>query len=158
MNLTLNHGVRTALEYAKSGDIAKARALPNPDSAPHVSFVDMGGHGYGVVRASVDRMDTEFVCIPRPIERAMTDDGGPLRYRVVHSAKCGAKANGPFWNKLFSKATPNYQFNGATLSEKVPPRTTKAPDQFAGSSVSLRGTFEVFEAKFSIATHLKSGA
>ena len=27
VNLTVHHGVRTALEYAKSGDIAKARAL-----------------------------------------------------------------------------------------------------------------------------------
>ncbi len=95
VNLTLHHGVRTALEYAQSGDIAKARALRNPDSAPHVSFVDMGGHGYGVVRASVDRMDTEFVCIPRPIERATTEDGGPLRYRVVHSAKLWGKGERP---------------------------------------------------------------
>jgi alkaline phosphatase D len=95
VNLTLHHGVRTALEYAKSGDIAKARALRNPESAPHVSFVDMGGHGYGVVRASTDRMDTEFVCIPRPIERAATDDGGPLRYRVMHSAKLWSKGERP---------------------------------------------------------------
>jgi alkaline phosphatase D len=29
-------------------------------------------------------MVTEFVCIPRPIERAATPDGGPLRYRVRH--------------------------------------------------------------------------
>jgi alkaline phosphatase D len=95
VNLTLHHGVRTALEYARSGDIAKARALRNPDNAPHVSFVDMGGHGYGVVRASVDHMDTEFVCIPRPIERAATEDGGPLRYRVVHSARLWAKGEQP---------------------------------------------------------------
>ena len=95
VNLTVHHGVRTALEYAKSGDIAKARALRNPESAPHVSFVDMGGHGYGVVRASPDRMDTEFVCIPRPIERATTEDGGPLRYRVVHSAKLWSKGERP---------------------------------------------------------------
>jgi alkaline phosphatase D len=95
VNLTLHHGVRTALEYAKSGDIVKARALRNPDSAPHVAFVDMGGHGYGVVRASVDRMDTEFVCLPRPIERSTTEDGGPLRYRVVHSAKLWGKGERP---------------------------------------------------------------
>jgi len=95
VNLTVHHGVRAALEYAKSGDIAKARALRNPESAPHVSFVDMGGHGYGVVRAGLDRMDTEFVCIPRPIERATTEDGGPLRYRVVHSAKLWAKGERP---------------------------------------------------------------
>jgi alkaline phosphatase D len=95
VNLTVHHGVRAALEYAKSGDIAKARALRNPESAPHVSFVDMGGHGYGVVRAGLDRMDTEFVCIPRPIERSATDDGGPLRYRVVHSAKLWGKGERP---------------------------------------------------------------
>ena len=29
-------------------------------------------------------MVTEFVCIPRPIERAPGVDGGPLRYRVRH--------------------------------------------------------------------------
>jgi alkaline phosphatase D len=32
-------------------------------------------------------MRTEFVCIPRPITRSDRPDGGPLRYRVVHSAK-----------------------------------------------------------------------
>jgi len=32
-------------------------------------------------------MRTEFVCIPRPITRSDQPDGGPLRYRVVHSAK-----------------------------------------------------------------------
>jgi len=95
VNLMLHHGVRTALEYAKSGDIAKARALRNPECSPHVSFVDMGGHGYGVVRAGANRMDTEFVCIPRPVERATTEDGGPLRYRVIHSAKLWAKGEHP---------------------------------------------------------------
>jgi alkaline phosphatase D len=35
----------------------------------------------------VDEMRTEFVCIPRPITRSERADGGPLRYRVVHSAR-----------------------------------------------------------------------
>jgi alkaline phosphatase D len=29
-------------------------------------------------------MVTDFVCIPRPIERSASPDGGPLRYRVRH--------------------------------------------------------------------------
>jgi hypothetical protein len=37
------------LEYVKSGDIQKVRALSNRDLSPHLSFVDMGGHGYAVV-------------------------------------------------------------------------------------------------------------
>lgn len=86
INLTIKRGVRAALEYAESGDIAKARALTNPDVAPHVEFVDMAGHGYSVVTASPDAIETEFVCIVRPIARAATPDGGPLRYRVLHRA------------------------------------------------------------------------
>jgi len=87
INLTLKRGVRAALEYAASGDIAKARALTNPDVAPHVDFVDMAGHGFAVVTAGPDAIDTEFVCIVRPITRATTPDGGPLRYRVSHRAR-----------------------------------------------------------------------
>lgn len=86
INLTIKRGVRSALEYAASGDIDKARALTNPDVAPHLEFVDMAGHGYAVVRAGPDAIETEFVCIVRPITRAATPDGGPLRYRVSHRA------------------------------------------------------------------------
>ena len=82
VNLLLRHGVRSCFEYAQSGDIAKARALSNPDLSPHLSFVDMGGHGYSVVHATSGFIETEFVCIPRPVERSDGPDGGPLRYRV----------------------------------------------------------------------------
>jgi alkaline phosphatase D len=86
VNLTIKRGVRSALEYAASGDIEKARAMSNPDVAPHLEFVDMAGHGYAVVSAGPDAIETEFVCIVRPIARATTPDGGPLRYRVSHQA------------------------------------------------------------------------
>jgi alkaline phosphatase D len=86
VNLTLKHGVRAALEYAAHGDLAKARALTNPDNAPHLDFIDMGGHGYAVVTVSAEAFACDFVCIPRPLERSATADGGPLRYRVRHEA------------------------------------------------------------------------
>jgi alkaline phosphatase D len=85
-NMLLRHGVRSCLEYAKSFDLAKARSLSNPDLAPHLEFVDLGGHGYAKVRLSANALRTEFVCIPRPIVRSERPDGGPLRYRVVHTA------------------------------------------------------------------------
>ncbi|TPG40586.1 phosphodiesterase [Sphingomonas koreensis] len=86
INLLVKHGVASSLEYARSGNIDRARALTNPDLAPHLEFVDMGGHGYSVITAGHDAIDTEFVCIPRPIARAPGDDGGPVRYRVSHRA------------------------------------------------------------------------
>jgi alkaline phosphatase D len=44
VNLLLHHGVRTCLDYAHNGNLSAAKKLSNPDNAPHVSFVDMGGH------------------------------------------------------------------------------------------------------------------
>jgi alkaline phosphatase D len=91
VNMLLRHGVRSCLEYQRSGDAERARTLSNPDLAPHLSFLDMGGHGYATVRASGDVWECEFVCIPRPLERTTRRDGGPVLYRVVHRT--------PLWNK-----------------------------------------------------------
>jgi alkaline phosphatase D len=85
-NMLVKHGVRSCLEYAKSFDLKRARSLSNPDLAPHLEFVDLGGHGYAKVQLSAAEMRTEFVCIPRPIARSERPDGGPIRYRVLHTA------------------------------------------------------------------------
>ena len=95
LNMLLRHGVKSCFEYAKNGDIKKARALSNPDLSPHVSFVDMGGHGYAAVRATSDAIETTFVCIPRPLERSDREDGGPLNYRARFRASIWAKDESP---------------------------------------------------------------
>ncbi|HTE54700.1 MAG TPA: alkaline phosphatase D family protein [Kofleriaceae bacterium] len=84
MNMVALHGVRSALTLQKTGDIDQALAQSNPEVAPHLSFVDLGGHGYATVRASAEGLETEFVGIPRPLERSPRPDGGPLAYRVIH--------------------------------------------------------------------------
>jgi alkaline phosphatase D len=93
--MLVKHGVRACLEYAKSFDLARARALSNPELAPHLEFVDFGGHGYATVRLSADEMRTEFVCIPRPVTRSERPDGGDLRYRVVHTARLWGPGDRP---------------------------------------------------------------
>jgi alkaline phosphatase D len=95
INMLLRHGVKSCLEYANNGDINKARALSNPDLSPHVSFVDMGGHGYSVVCATSDTIETTFVCIPRPLERSDREDGGPLNYRARFRATIWGKDESP---------------------------------------------------------------
>lgn len=82
--MTLMHGVQSTLALHETGDPARARALSNPELAPHLTFMDFAGHGYSTVRATPDELETEFVCIPIPYERSETDDGGPLLYRVSH--------------------------------------------------------------------------
>lgn len=83
-NMTLLHGVKSSFVLKETGDPARARAARNPELSPHLRFLDYAGHGYTTVRASPDELEAEFVCIPVPLERGETDDGGPLRYRVTH--------------------------------------------------------------------------
>lgn len=108
INMLLRHGVKSCLEYARSGDIAKARVASNPDLSPHLSFVDMGGHGYSVVRATSNTLETEFVCIPRPIQRSETDDGGPLKYRVTHTVKLWTKGQTPKLERHIIEGDPRF--------------------------------------------------
>lgn len=84
VNLLMHHGVRSCLEYQRTGDLEQALRASNPDLAPHLSFLDMGGHGYATLRVAEDAAECEFVCIPRPLERSPEADGGPLRYRVAY--------------------------------------------------------------------------
>ena len=95
INMLLRRGVKSCLEYAKNGDINKARSLSNPDLSPHVSFVDMGGHGYSVVCATSHAIETTFVCIPRPLERSDREDGGPLNYRARFRSTIWGKDESP---------------------------------------------------------------
>ena len=107
-NLLLRHGVKSCLEYAKSGDIQAARKLSNAALSPHLSFVDMGGHGYSVVRATSESIETEFVCIPRPLERSERADGGPLAYRVRHQADLWRKGDKPRLKAQIVEGDPRF--------------------------------------------------
>jgi len=95
LNTMLLHGVRAALVLRDTDDADQARAARNPENAPHLAFGDFGGYGYSTVRASPNELETEFVCIPPPLERSGTEDGGPLRYRVVHRVSRWAPGKRP---------------------------------------------------------------
>lgn len=55
----------------------------------------MGGHGYAIVRATSEAFEVEFVAIPRPLEPASREDGGPIAYRVVHRSPLWAPGDRP---------------------------------------------------------------
>lgn len=103
---TILHGVRTALALRDTDDPVKARAARNPENAPHLTFTDMGGYGYTTVRASPDELETEFVCIPPPATRSDREDGGPLRYRVVHRVKRWAPGERPHMRPEVAEGDP----------------------------------------------------
>jgi alkaline phosphatase D len=106
INMTVLHGVRSSLALSRVGGIAGALALRNPQLAPHLSFADLGGHGYATVTATADLLETEFVCIPRPLERSGTADGGPISYRVVHRVRRWASGEQPGIEQEIVEGTP----------------------------------------------------
>ncbi|MFT3679064.1 MAG: alkaline phosphatase D family protein [Ferruginibacter sp.] len=108
MNVTPLHGVLSALKLKETGDMKQARAVRNPEVAPHLSFVDFGGHGYGLVTATADQLSTEFVCIPRPLERNEAPDGGPLLYRVVHRTHLWKAGEAPKLEQEILEGDPQY--------------------------------------------------
>jgi alkaline phosphatase D len=108
MNITALHGVRSSLKLKDTGDMEQARAVRNPDVAPHLSFLDQGGHGYALVTATPDQLSVEFVCIPRPLERSERADGGPLVYRVVHRTHLWKAGETPKLEQEILEGDPRY--------------------------------------------------
>jgi len=106
VNFSVMHGVRASLAYDASGDLKAARAQSNPEVAPHLSFADLGGHGYSVVRATPGALETEFVCIPPPAERSAAEDGGPLAYRIRFHAKLWKPGEAPALERHLVEGTP----------------------------------------------------
>ena len=68
----------------------------------------MGGHGYAVVHAAADRMETEFVCLPRPIVRQEQPDGGPMLYRVLHTTRVWGKQERPKLEQKVIEGNPAF--------------------------------------------------
>jgi len=99
------HGVRASLALERSGDVQPALEERNGEVSPHLSFVDGGGHGCAVVYAKTEELEVEFVCIPRPLERSESADGGPLAYRVAHRAKLWEPGTPPRLERTKSEGT-----------------------------------------------------
>ena len=78
------------------------------DVAPHLSFLDFGGHGYCLVTATSDQISTEFVCIPRPLERSDRPDGRPLVYLVVHRTRLWKAGEAPKLEQEILEGDPRY--------------------------------------------------
>ena len=100
INFSILHGVRSSLALQKTGNEERALTERNPEVAPHLSFVDVGGHGYAIVRVRPDLLETEFVCVPRPIENNASSDGGALAYRLTQEVKAWGPGGVPSVQRL----------------------------------------------------------
>ena len=78
LNMLLRHGVRSCLEYARSCDLEGARRALEPATSPRTSpSSTWAATATRWSRASAAALETEFVCIPRPLERSERDGRRP---------------------------------------------------------------------------------
>jgi alkaline phosphatase D len=89
-----------AARFGFSADSATVAAAANPEVAPNLDFMDCGGHGYVVVTARAASLEAELVCIPRPIERAPANDGGPVRYRLLYRSPLWKAGEAPVLQRV----------------------------------------------------------
>jgi alkaline phosphatase D len=61
-----------------------------------------------VVTVSNTAFDTEFGCIRRALERAPTDDSGPLFYRVRHNTKLWRSGETPPLEQQIVEGDPRF--------------------------------------------------
>jgi len=106
INFSAMHGIRASLALQHTGDLRRALAEDNKQVAPHLSFLDFGGHGYTTVYVTKDELEAEFVCIPRPLERSDRADGGPLSYRIAHRVKMWEVGSAPRLEQTVREGEP----------------------------------------------------
>ena len=68
----------------------------------------MGGHGYAIVTAASQELETEFVCIPRPIDRMDQPDAGPVLYRVRHCTRSWREGEAPTLQQQVIEGDPAF--------------------------------------------------
>ena len=98
----------TAGAQSSSNETPKATDVGITDKEIHIAVIaDVDNPlAPNLFKASPDALETEFVCIPRPVERATTPDGGPLRYRVVHRARLWGKGERPVLEQRVVEGDP----------------------------------------------------
>ena len=101
LNVTVMHGVRSTLALAETGDIDAALGVRNPQVAPHLSFADMAGHGFAVVRADAGALDVEFVGMPAPTQ----PDTDRVLYRVTHRVESWRRGERPAVRRLAAEGS-----------------------------------------------------
>lgn len=105
-NMLMRHGVESTLEYGRTGDLARARALSNSELAPHLRFVDFDGNGYSTVRATHEALECMFVSIPAPLERDTSPEGPPVKYRVRHHVPLWKAGETPHMEQTVLEGNP----------------------------------------------------
>ena len=140
-------GIRTKRRCHQGARVLQSR------SGAACCFRRYGWSRIPVVRAAKDALETEFVCIPRPLERSDRVDGGPLNYGVRAHARLWSKGEHPALTMESSRAIRSYRFDQTSecyhcrrgcppfhSAASVPPLTATPTAQKGSRSVKPTGT------------------
>ena len=98
INMLLRHGVRSCLEYVKTGDISKAGEQSNPQMSPHLSFLSIrAGTGMQWCASAKMTWRLNLSASSAPSIDTLNRTTAPLNYRVRFRRPCSAKARHRSW-------------------------------------------------------------
>ena len=82
------------------------------DLAPHLSFLDLGGHGYAVLRRLGERWPSASSCAFRgPSSALIHRTAGRCAIASFIACRCGTRERCPQWSSGFWKATRSYRYS-----------------------------------------------
>ena len=105
VNMLLLHGVRSCLEFVKTGDYERALKLSNREMSPHLQFLDLGGHGYAAVSAMKTRSKWSSCASRARSSAARHPTAARSRIESCIERSCGKAARRRSWSECCSKAS-----------------------------------------------------
>lgn len=80
LNTTFIWGTKAAATATETGSIEQAAKVKNPAQNPHLRYVDSNAYGIGIVTVAADKVSTEFITLPPPVD---SDRKSPLRRAIL---------------------------------------------------------------------------
>lgn len=70
LNVTLRHGVRSAVALQTRGDVRDALSASNPRQNPHLAYMDTKSNGIGIIAVGATQCATELWSFAPPLQQA----------------------------------------------------------------------------------------
>ena len=108
-NILMRMGAKSAQKMYETNDLEQAKAVADPSVNPHLRYADNDAHGYTLAHFYEDRVDVDFVTVPRTDwNPEVHPDGPPLRRKVGFRSYAWQAGETPDIERLYQYGEINF--------------------------------------------------
>lgn len=108
-NVLMRMGAKAAQVMYETDDLEAARAAADPGVNPHLVYADNDAHGYTMVHFYQDRVEADFVTVPRTEwNPEVHPDGPPLRRKVGFRTMAWLPGEQPSMQRIYESGETNF--------------------------------------------------